>query len=277
MGLSFSNNVLIHVRFTSELKSFAAYCVFVAKRDYIVLHDFNLTYYSSIVLGSFSILLFPKLCWHIGLTPKVKSVYPTAKIFLGGDIDFNSPGINWYSGAITNSYVSASFREKLIEVSEEFHLEQLVLEPTRQHNIWICASLAIQVLLFPAKHLPTLVIMRLLSSHFLVGLVYQSNLLGRFICIIKPTGMKSDQVYYMFQKYTLKKTNSARSVEDNWNYFHSHCLKIIENHVPTKLLSTRSHLPWLTTPLRCLIRKKQQVYNKANKYHQQKCGPNINL
>ena len=36
---------------------------------YKVLNDFNLTYYSSIILGSFSILLFPKLCWHIGLTP----------------------------------------------------------------------------------------------------------------------------------------------------------------------------------------------------------------
>ena len=36
---------------------------------YTVLHDFNLTYYSSIILGSFSILSFPKLCWHIGLTP----------------------------------------------------------------------------------------------------------------------------------------------------------------------------------------------------------------
>ena len=64
---------------------------------------------------------------------EVKSAYPTAKIFLGGD--FNSPSINWSSGAITNSYVSVSFREKLIEVSKEFHLEQLVLEPTRQHNI----------------------------------------------------------------------------------------------------------------------------------------------
>ena len=36
---------------------------------YILLHDFNLTYYSGIILGSFSILLFIKLCWHIGLTP----------------------------------------------------------------------------------------------------------------------------------------------------------------------------------------------------------------
>ena len=63
MGLNFSKNELVHVRFTSELKNFVAYCVF------IVLHDFNLTYYSSIILGYFSILLFPKLCWHIGLTP----------------------------------------------------------------------------------------------------------------------------------------------------------------------------------------------------------------
>ena len=44
-------------------------CIFGKTWLYIVLHDFNLTYYSSIILGSFSILLFPKLCWHIGLTP----------------------------------------------------------------------------------------------------------------------------------------------------------------------------------------------------------------
>ena len=44
-------------------------CIFGKTWLYIALHDFNLTYYSSIILGSFSILLFPKLCWHIGLTP----------------------------------------------------------------------------------------------------------------------------------------------------------------------------------------------------------------
>ena len=63
----------------------------------------------------------------------IKSAYPTAKIFLGGD--FNSPGINWSDVTLTESYVPASFREKLIEVTDEFHLEQLVLEPTRQYNI----------------------------------------------------------------------------------------------------------------------------------------------
>ena len=35
----------------------------------IGLHDLILSYYSSIILNSFSILLFPTLCWHISLTP----------------------------------------------------------------------------------------------------------------------------------------------------------------------------------------------------------------
>ena len=62
----------------------------------------------------------------------IKSAYPTAKIFLVGD--FNSPGINWSDSTLSESYVLVSFREKLIEVTDEFHLEQLVLEPTRQYN-----------------------------------------------------------------------------------------------------------------------------------------------
>ena len=44
----------------------------------------------------------------------VKSAYPMTKIFLGGD--FNSPGINWSDGTLSDSYVSISFREKLIDV-----------------------------------------------------------------------------------------------------------------------------------------------------------------
>ena len=67
-----------------------------------------------------------------------------------------------------------------MQVSEEFHLQQLVSEPTRQHRILgpVRASLVIQVLSFLVKHLMVLVIMRLvlLLSNLLVRLVYQRNL-----------------------------------------------------------------------------------------------------
>ena len=35
VGLNFSKNVLIHVRFSLELKIFVAYCVFLAKPGFI--------------------------------------------------------------------------------------------------------------------------------------------------------------------------------------------------------------------------------------------------
>ena len=63
------------------LQNYSILCILCKTCLYIVLHDFNLTYYSSIILGSFSILLFPKLCWHIGLTPRDR----TGELKIGGD------------------------------------------------------------------------------------------------------------------------------------------------------------------------------------------------
>ena len=42
--------------------------------------------------------------------------------------------------------------------------------------------------------------------------------------------------------------------------------QILDDHVPTKQISSRSHLPWMTAALKRLIRKKQRVYNHARRY-----------
>ena len=150
---------------------------------------------------------------------EVKSAYPTAKIFLGGD--FNSPGINWSSGAITNSYVSVSFREKLIEVSEEFHLEQLVLEPTRQHNILDLCFTSHPSTVISSQTSPGL------SDHEAVIITFT----GR-TCLPKQSPRKiylynkanwdeiRSSLLYVSEVYFELNSNSVRSVEDNWNYFH---------------------------------------------------------
>ena len=86
-----------------------------------------------------------------------RNSHPTAKLLLGGD--FNSPGINYHHKTLLDSHVSASFKEKLLEVAEEFHIEQLVTTPTRGQTFWICSLLAIQILLPHDKLLLVLVIM----------------------------------------------------------------------------------------------------------------------
>ena len=58
-------------------------CIFGKTWLYIVLLDFNVTYYSSIILGSFNTLLFPKLCWHIGLTPTPRYIEGAGGLPLG--------------------------------------------------------------------------------------------------------------------------------------------------------------------------------------------------
>ena len=54
------------------------------------------------------------------------------------------------------------------------------------------------------------------------------------------------------------------SVEQNWYHLTSIILKAIKNHVPTKIISGRWNLPWITRGLR-LTRRKQRVYNLAKR------------
>ena len=59
------------------------------------------------------------------------------------------------------------------------------------------------------------------------------------------------------------------SVEEIWHYFHDHVMNSVNKHVPSKVLSTRFHLPWLTVTVKRLIRKKQRVYNRARRYQRE--------
>ena len=174
-------------------------------------------------------------------------------------------------------YRCVSFRERLIAVTDEFHLEQLVLEPTRQYNTLDLCFTSHPKSVTSSQTSPGL------SDHEAVVIKFCSQ-----TCLPKQSPRKihlynkanweeSEVVYSMSQKHTYFElnSNSSRSVEENWNFLHSHCLKIIENHVPVKLVGTRSHLPWLTSPLRRLIRKNNGFMTKLRSITSQKPGLNI--
>ena len=58
----------------------------------------------------------------------IRLQFPRAKIILGGD--FNCPGIDWYTGTLTDSYVSVLLRESLMELADDYQLQQAVTFPT---------------------------------------------------------------------------------------------------------------------------------------------------
>ena len=57
--------------------------------------------------------------------------------------------------------------------------------------------------------------------------------------------------------------SSTLTVEENWQYFYSHYTHIVNECIPNRYSSTRGHIPWLSTSLKRMIRKKQRIYNKA--------------
>ena len=64
---------------------------------------------------------------------KIRTKYPRAKIFLGGD--FNLPGINWETYSHTPLKPKKADCEYLLQTAADFHLDQLNTNPTRKQNI----------------------------------------------------------------------------------------------------------------------------------------------
>ena len=53
--------------------------------------------------------------------------------------------------------------------------------------------------------------------------------------------------------FELNNNSTSRTLKENWSFFQQGLQRIIEEHTPTKVLSTRSHLPWMSTALKRLI------------------------
>jgi len=64
---------------------------------------------------------------------QIRQKFSTTIIILGGD--FNCPGMDWPSGSLVDSYITANFRKSLITFAHNFMLEQIVTQPTRGNNI----------------------------------------------------------------------------------------------------------------------------------------------
>ena len=58
---------------------------------------------------------------------------------------------------------------------------------------------------------------------------------------------------------------SDRSVDDNYESLKSHVNNIIDDHVPSKMSTTRFNVPWITPAIKRMCRKKQRLFNRAKR------------
>ena len=61
--------------------------------------------------------------------------------------------------------------------------------------------------------------------------------------------------------------NNTRTVEQNWNFFHENILSIVDKNIPAKNITASNRLPWMTSELKRMIKRKQRLYNRANRFN----------
>ena len=180
-------------------------------------------------------------------------------ILLSGD--FNLGSINWETHEfITGCNGNKEQHEKLLEISNEHHLEQIQLKPSRENNILD--------LMFTNR--PSLVN----SISLLPGIADHDT-----ICTdteIKPVySRQKRRTLYSFHKANWQEIknsiktsftniiNSNKDVEGKWNDFKEIIQSTIDAKIPKKLSSKIRELPWLTKRDKKKIKKKHKLYQKA--------------
>ena len=180
-------------------------------------------------------------------------------MFIGGD--FNCPGVNWLDGSLINSYASAPFHEQLIDIANDLHLDQIIQIPTRGLNILDLCFTTHPDKIDRCETFPGL------SDHCAILISFSHNIqLSRqnpkriFLFDRANWDVIWKEMNEVCENYLTLNFSSILTVEENWQYFCSYYTRIIDEYIPCKHLSTRYRIPWLSTSLKRMIRKKQQVY-----------------
>jgi len=195
----------------------------------------------------------------------IKSHYPSSRIILGGD--FNCPGIDWSSSCLTESYVSTVMRERLIRLSNDFQIQQLITFATRGANVLDLCFTTHPDLIRNCTPLPGL------SDHETVlvelsSMITHSKQVPRRIYLYNKANWDTirECVVNLSEGYFSFNQNPNTSVEENWKFIHNGISEIVDEHVPCKTLGTRTHLPWMSASLKRLIQRKQRIYNRARRF-----------
>ena len=196
--------------------------------------------------------------------PVVENLSPDCPTILEGD--FNAGDIIWESNIVAPNSDRKPLCERLIEVLESHHLEQIQQEPTRERTEAVldlyCTNRS--GLVKSSNTVPGI------SDHNIV--IVDSSIRAQQPKKPKRTIKQWSKVHWKAVKEESSRFrddflshHNEKTVESNYEALCQHVNDIITSHVPTKQSRSRHKVPRLTTRLRRMCRKKQRLYNRAKK------------
>jgi hypothetical protein len=185
-------------------------------------------------------------------------------ILIGGD--FNYPSIDWNQCVAS----SASSGQCLLRVLDDFHLQQLVLEPTRY-----CATTLSTLDLLISSHpalVSEVVVGNEFSDHCLIKCTVSRQVLSQLNSsrrIFQYDKGNFDQIRSDLKRFSVSffaNDPGSQTVDDNWLKFKHAVTKTVNENVPTRLISSNKRRPsWLTVAIQKCIKRRDRLAKIAKK------------
>ena len=190
-------------------------------------------------------------------------------IWLGGD--FNLGGINWQDQSINQGTCISpkNLSEQLIDIANDFDLDQMVTEPTRKNNILDLFFTNNATLVEKSTLVPGL------SDH--EGIAMITININPKRCRQKPHKV------YLYNKADMESIRSEisdfgedfikdthKDIDPLWTEFKTKLLDTMDKHIPSKMVNKSNKAPWINSKVKRLHRRKQRAYNTARKTGEEK-------
>ena len=198
------------------------------------------------------------------LLRKASQLAGNRHVLVGGN--FNLPSINWNSLSTNTPTRDSSLCYRLLDMVQDFYLEQLVMEPTRRS----ATTSNILDLLLSTK--PGLIN----NVQIIPGLSDHDHIIATLNQHVQTPPQKSRKIYN-FRRGNLEGFRSDmallaehfqlsfhhRSVNQNWSLFKNTMLSLADKYFPLKTVHPAKSNPWFNRSLRRLTRKKQRLFYLA--------------
>jgi len=180
--------------------------------------------------------------------------------------DFNLPDIHWTDQGgemVSSPSYGNSVNSTFLEILDDFNLNQLVMEPTRENHI-------LDLILTSQPHI--------ISDISIIPGMSDHEAIASKLTIGKKRSISAKRKIYLYHKANLDEIKARlhsfhssfvssnpydRSVEENWILFKQCILNTIDELIPAKCVKNHQNLPWINKDIRHKIKKRKKLYDHA--------------
>ena len=178
-------------------------------------------------------------------------------------VDFNLPDVDWSKKFVNPQCRYSTLSNQLINITLDYNLHQVVTSPTRENNILDLVFINFPFLVLNVSILPGLSDHDMVSVEILISPV-RIKQPSRKIFLCKK--WKFDLINEDLAEYNTSTSNDMLeylSVNDLWINFKHVLSTTMEKHIPTKMISLNTNIPWHRQTRKRAARLKRRAYDKA--------------